>query len=49
MHRSNERTKIEIQLTTYLEIALVAADEETLRYIKSRIADLEQALRDMDE
>jgi hypothetical protein len=37
--------KIEIQLGTYVEIALVVTDEETLTYFKRRIADLEQGLR----
>jgi hypothetical protein len=44
----SERAKIEIQLGTYVEIALVVTEEETLRYIKGRIADLEQRLRDVD-
>jgi hypothetical protein len=44
----SERAKIEIQLGTYVEIAMVVTEEETLAYIKGRIADLEQRLRDID-
>jgi hypothetical protein len=45
----NDRAKIEIQLATYLEIALAAIDEDTLAYVKGRVADLEHRLRQMDE
>jgi hypothetical protein len=43
------REKIEAQLAAYLEIALVVSDADTLEYIKKRIAELEQALREIDE
>jgi hypothetical protein len=45
----NERAKIEIQIGTYVEIALIVTEEETLTFIKSRIAQLEQKLREIDE
>jgi hypothetical protein len=44
-----DRTKIEIQLATYVEIALVVTDDEALSYIKGRIAELEQKLREIDQ
>jgi len=46
---NDERTKIETQLATYLEIALVVGDEETLEYIKERVVQLEQKLRLIDD
>jgi hypothetical protein len=46
---SSELGKIETQLETYVEIALVVTEEETLSYIKTRIADLGQRLRQIDE
>jgi hypothetical protein len=46
---SSERGKIEIQIETYVEIPLVVTEEETLSYIKTRIADLEQRLQQIDE
>jgi hypothetical protein len=45
----DERAKIEIQLATYLEIALVAADGDTLEYVKKRIAALEARLRQIGD
>jgi hypothetical protein len=45
----DERAKIEIELATYLEIALVAADGETLDYVKKQIAELEGKLRQIGE
>jgi hypothetical protein len=45
----DERAKIEIQLATLFEIALIAVDGGTLKYIKKRIAELEQRLRHTDE
>jgi len=45
----DERSTIETQLATYLEIALIVSEEETLKYIRSRIAELEQKLRQLDQ
>jgi hypothetical protein len=45
----SERAKIEIQLGTYVEIALVVTEEVTLRYIIGRIAELEQQLHEIDK
>ena len=47
-HAASRRT-IETQLATYLEIALIVSEEETLNYIRSRIAELEQKLRQLDQ
>jgi hypothetical protein len=44
----DEHTTVEIQIATYREIALVAKDEESLDFIKGRIAELEQKLRQLD-
>ena len=49
MPRLGEREKLEIQLATYLEIAMISVDEETLEYVREKIAILEQRLRKMDE
>jgi hypothetical protein len=46
---SDERSKIEIQLATYLEIAMVSVDAETLAHINRRVADLERKLGEIDE
>ena len=40
MPEADERAKIEARLATFVEIASVSADEETLEYIKERIAEL---------
>lgn len=45
----SERCKIEIQLNTYVEIALIVTEAETLDYAKGRIALPEQKLRETDE
>ena len=45
----SERAKIEIQLSTYVEIALVVTDGEALEFIKKRIATLEQRLRRIEQ
>ena len=47
MPEADERAKIEARLATFVEIASVSADEETLEYIKERIAELERCLRDL--
>jgi hypothetical protein len=41
----NERSKIEIQIATYREIALKVREPETLKFIDDRIADLKRKLR----
>jgi hypothetical protein len=42
---SGERLKLDIQLATYVEIALVAQDDDTLKFIKDRVSELENRLR----
>src|ERR1700761_5215459 len=46
--RRSERENLEAQLATYLEIASVSVDEETLDYVKGRVAELEQRLRELE-
>ena len=43
----DERSKIEIQLATYLEIAMVTVDAETLAHVNRRVAELERKLREI--
>jgi hypothetical protein len=45
----DERSKIEIQLATYLEIAMVTVDAETLEHINRRVAELVRELGDLDD
>ncbi len=40
-----EQSKIEIQIATYREIALVVSEPETLKFIEDRIAYLKRKLR----
>ena len=47
MPDTDERTRIELQLAAYREIALAVSDVETAEYIKGRIAALELQLRHM--
>jgi hypothetical protein len=42
-------SKIESQLATYLEIAMIAVDVETLAHINRRVAELARKLRQIDE
>jgi len=44
----DERTKIEIQLATYLEIAHLGVDQEILEHIKERVAELEKKLQEIE-
>jgi hypothetical protein len=45
----DKRAKIEIQLATYLEIAMVTVDAETLAYLNRRVQELEQKLCEIDD
>jgi hypothetical protein len=47
--RIDKRAKIEIQLATYLEIAMISVDEETLKYVRDQIADLERRMKQLDD
>ena len=47
--RIDKRAKIEIQLATYLEIAMISVDEETLKYVRDQIADLERRVKQLDD
>jgi len=44
-----ERAKIEIQLDTYLGIAMISVDDETPKFVRNQIAELEQRLKQLDD
>jgi hypothetical protein len=49
MRSKNERVELAIKVMRYRELAQRTADEEFLRLVKARIAELEQKLREIDE
>jgi len=49
MGSKNERVELAIKIMRYRELSQRTADEEFLRAIKDKIAELEQKLREIDE
>jgi hypothetical protein len=49
MGSKNERVELAIKIMRYRELSQRTADEELLRAIKDKIAELEQKLREIDE
>jgi len=49
MRSKNERVELAIRIMRYREVSRRTADEEFLRAIKDKIAELEQKLREIDE
>jgi hypothetical protein len=45
----NERAELAIKIMRYRELSRRTADEEFLRPIRAKIAELEQKLREIDE
>ena len=49
MPSKNERVELAIKIMRYRELSWRTANEEFLRPIKAKIAELEQKLREIDE
>jgi hypothetical protein len=49
MRSKNERVELEMQIMRYRQLASRTADEDFLRRLGERIAELEQKLREIDE
>ena len=49
MRSKKERVELAIRIMRYREVSRRTADEEFLRAIKDKIAELEQKLREIDD
>jgi hypothetical protein len=49
MPHKNERVELEMQIMKYRQMASRMTDDEFLKRVEERIAELEQQLREIDE